>query len=152
MSENFDWSQMKVMFSQASEGDTFHRHLRGYLYRMHHRFRSHGRAPIKPLDIRPRDLPPPTLRAWHKTCGPTPFTRHQTWGTTPLPLDIRPGDLSPPLEIRPGPGTNLFPPPTGHLVGITADLFKLVHLRTYPPPPPRYWHSVVVTETCTVSN
>ena len=48
-------------------------------------------------------------------------------GTYPPPTpDIRPGDLIPPsphLEIRPG----------DHLVMIAGDLFKLVHLGTYPP-------------------
>ena len=34
-----------------------------------------------------------------------------------------------------------------HLVVITGDLFKLVHLRTYPY---QYWHLVVVTEAHTV--
>ena len=62
------------------------------------------------------------------------LTSHASWDSShdniPPPPFIRPWDLS---------------SCHWHLVAITGDQFKLVHLRTYPPPHPnQYWHLVVV--------
>ena len=63
--------------------------------------------------------------SWDRSHGrvPPPPPRHQVWEPSP--------------------------PYYWHLVVITGDLFKLVHLRIYPSPQ-QYWHLVVATETCTV--
>ena len=58
----------------------------------------------------------------HQIRGPTPPPGHKIWGATPC---------------------------YWHLVVITADLFKLFHLRTYSHLK-RYWFLVVATETYTV--
>ena len=75
-----------------------------------------------------------------------------------LPPDMGPGYRSPP-DMRPvylpplpgyGPWVPTSPPSYWHLMVITGDLFKLVHLRIEDPTP-QYWHLVVATETCMVA-
>ena len=73
--------------------------------------------------------------SWDKSYG-RGYPWHETW------------DLPPPCT------SNLGPTPCyWHLVIITGNLFKLVHLRTYHrfPPPPKCWNLVVVIETCMVA-
>ena len=89
---------------------------------------------------------------------PFPFpvdTRHRTYRLpSPWISDI-PGYLPPLLDTRHGTyplsaGFQIWdlPPCYWHLVVITGNLFKLVHLRTYPTP--QYWHQVVAIETHTI--
>ena len=69
-------------------------------------------------------------------------------GRVPPPADMGHELLSPPpphLDMGPR-----YPIPYyWHLVAIIGDLFKLVHLRTYPC---RYWHLVVATEIIQLSS
>ena len=106
--------------------------------------------------------PPPTLHM-----RPTGAPEHQTWDPLmwPLPMMHWTSLYRPPVPWQPwhksfppwtsdmGPSGPALPPldiwhgpPWWHLVAITGDLFKVVHLRTFPH---QYWH-LVTTEARTV--
>ena len=109
--------------------------------------RSYGREPLSPSRHQTwAPIPRPGHQIWaHSPSSPG----HETWAPAPSPpLDIRPGHvplLLPPPDIRP---RHLLRSPNTDIWVITADLFKLGHLRTYPSP--QHWHLVMATETCTI--